>query len=150
MLTQEQVKELFDYDPETGDLVWRVKRGTHGVAGKIAGGLDHHHGYFRIRIDGKLYRTHRIIWLYVYGAWPVNDIDHVNGLRHDNRICNLREATRAENMQNQRNPRVDNKSSYLGVSRKMGGANSSKWQETLLRCLFNTKSRTCSLSSQKT
>ena len=122
MLNQEQVKELFDYDPDTGHLIWRVKRGTRGVAGKIAGCLDNHHGYFLIRIDGKPYRAHRLIWLYVYGAWPVNDIDHVNGARHDNRIFNLREATRAQNMQNQRNPRTDNKSSYLGVS-----ANRGKW-----------------------
>ena len=122
MLTQEQVKELFDYDPKTGHLIWRVKRGTRGVPGKIAGGLDHNHGYFLIKIDGTVYRAHRLIWLYVYGSWPVNDIDHVNGARHDNRIFNLREATRAQNMQNQRNPRTDNKSNYLGVS-----AHREKW-----------------------
>ncbi len=122
MLTQEKVKELFHYDPETGDLVWRVDRGTNKVAGKIAGYLGNH-GYLRIRIDGKAYSAHRIIWLYGYGAWPINDIDHVNGLRHDNRICNLREATKAQNSQNQRKPQAHNTSGYLGVTSCRG-----KWK----------------------
>jgi hypothetical protein len=125
MLTQEKVKELFHYEPDTGNLVWRFDRRANKVAGKIAGCLNNH-GYFRIRIDGKAYSAHRIIWLYVYGAWPVNDIDHVNGLRHDNRICNLREATKAQNSQNQRKPQSHNTSGYLGVSAYRG-----KWKATI-------------------
>ena len=104
MFTQSQVKELFHYDPETGHLIWLVDRRAHKVAGKIAGYLNNE-GYLRIRIDGKGYQAHRLIWLYVNGAWPVNEIDHVNGVRNDNRISNLREVTNSQNLQNQRKPR---------------------------------------------
>lgn len=120
MLTQNKVKELLDYRPKTGDLIWRVECGKNKMTGKIAGCLCKHHGYCNIKIDGKLYRAHRLIWLYVYGAWPIGDIDHVNGVRHDNRLSNLREATRSQNAQNQRKPRVTNTSSYLGVSAHKG------------------------------
>ena len=70
----------------------------------------------RIRIDGKGYQAHRLIWLYVNGAWPVNEIDHVNGVRNDNRISNLREVTNSQNLQNQRKPSLNNTSGFLGVS----------------------------------
>ena len=115
MLTQEKVKELFHYEPDTGNLVWRVDCGAHKVAGKIAGYLNNE-GYLRIRIDGKGYQAHRLIWLYVNGAWPVNEIDHVNGVRNDNRISNLREVTNSQNLQNQRKPSLNNTSGFLGVS----------------------------------
>ena len=124
MLTQEKVKELFHYEPDTGNLVWRFDRCANKVAGKIAGSLNN--GYFRIRIDGKGYFAHRIIWLYVYGAWPANDIDHINGIKTDNRIFNLREATKSQNGQNQRKPQSHNTSGYLGVSAYKG-----KWKATI-------------------
>lgn len=119
MLTQAQVKELFHYDPDTGNLVWRVDRGTRKVVGKIAGCLKIR-GYFVIKIDGKDYQAHRLIWLYVHGAWPINQIDHVNGVKHDNRIFNLREATGSQNQQNRRKPSSNNASGYLGVTENKG------------------------------
>lgn len=122
MLTQNKVKELFDYDPDTGRLTWRVDCGKNKMAGKIAGCQDRH-GYLKIGIDGEQYRTHRLVWLYVYGSWPIRDIDHVNGVRHDNRISNLREATRSQNGQNMRKPTKSNTSGYLGVTALRG-----KWQ----------------------
>lgn len=89
-LTQAILKSLLTYDPETGVFM----RGN-----RIAGGLDRF-GYWRIRIKGKLYKAHRLAWLYTYGYWPKGDIDHINGARRDNRLDNLREATRSQNNQN--------------------------------------------------
>ena len=96
-----RVYELLTYDPESGDFRWLVDRGKSkaGKAGAIAGS-NVGNGYRRIMIDGKSYLSHRLAWLYVHGAWPAKEIDHVNGSHSDNRIVNLREATSAENHQN--------------------------------------------------
>ena len=95
----ETAKEHFDYDPETGILIWRVKPGQRAKIGDVAGKINNR-GYRQVGFRGKLYQAHRVIWLIVTGKWPVNDIDHKNGVRDDNRIINLREATRSENNQN--------------------------------------------------
>ena len=73
-------------------------------------------GYRTISIKSKLYYEHRLVWLYHYNKWPSDRIDHINGIRDDNRIANLRNVTPGENTQNQRAPRSDNTSGYLGVS----------------------------------
>lgn len=62
-------------------------------------------GYFRIRVDQKLYYAHRLAWLYVYGKWPKEEIDHINSNRLDNRLINLREATRTENLRHKPTPK---------------------------------------------
>lgn len=85
--------ELLTYDAATGVFKWRVARGRQ-AAGSVAG-KDHPNGYRQIRIDGRLYLAHRLAWLYVHGAWPSSEIDHRNRIRHDNRIDNLRPATRS-------------------------------------------------------
>jgi len=111
-LTQDRLKELLDYDPETGEFVWKIsKRGIR--AGSVAGTLKPI-GYICIRVDGKLYRAHRLAWLYTYGYFPENQIDHLNGIRDDNRITNLREVSQFCNMQNQKT-RSDNTSGFPGV-----------------------------------
>lgn len=103
MLTRQRVLELFDYNPETGDLLWRPRQLTefpaekHGLtwntahAGKVAG-YRHHLGYTCIRFDGRFYLAHRIIWMFVHGHWP-NVIDHINRDRTDNRLSNLRNVS---------------------------------------------------------
>lgn len=97
-LTQSRLKELLAYDPATGVFTWRIS--GHGVSvGKIAGCLAAT-GYRRIRIDSRNYQSHRLAWLYMTGDWPAAEIDHINGVRDDNRLTNLREATRKENSQN--------------------------------------------------
>lgn len=102
-LKRERLLELLSYEPETGIFRWLESRGRVSV-GQIAGSLKDtpDSGYILIRIDGETYRAHRLAWLYVNDKWPPNDIDHINGIRHDNRFCNLREATRSENLANSR------------------------------------------------
>ena len=90
-----KVKELFDY--KEGQLIWRVKKGSRGSIGSVAVGINHT-GYSRIKIDGVKYSTHRLIWIYHNGDVPEGlEIDHINRVRDDNRIENLRLVTRQEN-----------------------------------------------------
>lgn len=108
-----RLRELLDYDQKTGKFTWRVSRARTAKAGSEAGtggGED----YVRIMISGKMYKAHRLAWLYVHGSWPSGQIDHINGVRDDNRIDNLRDVTRSENMQNQRRPQRSNP--HLGVT----------------------------------
>jgi len=98
-VTQARLFELLAYSPETGDFTWNESRSRTAKAGDIAGSYQQH-GYLNIKIDGRTYRSHRLAWLYVHGRWPAEQIDHVNGVRDDNRIANLREATVGQNHQN--------------------------------------------------
>lgn len=114
-VTQEYLKELFKYEPETGNFI-RIKRSLNNKfdIGTIAGRLNQN-GYVNIKINDKLYKVHRLAWLYTYGVWPIEFIDHINGIKHDNRLCNLREATRADNGKN-RIRFKSNISGFVGVS----------------------------------
>lgn len=116
MITAERVRELFIYDPDTGVFTRRIATGRRNChrAGEIAG-TRQNHGYIVISADHRRYVAHRLAWLYVYGVWPVGDLDHINGIKDDNRITNLREATRKENMQNVRKHK-HNTSGHKGVA----------------------------------
>ena len=94
-----RLKELLQYNPSTGNFTWIANMGKRVKAGQVAGCI-HHMGYVVIYKDKKSYLAHRLAWLYVYGEYPTNNIDHINGIRSDNRIENLRDATQAENCQN--------------------------------------------------
>ncbi len=94
MITQQRLKELLTYNSETGVFVWGVNRGRAKI-GDIAGQNDRK-GYLRIGIEGSRYQGHHLAWLYFFGFMP-NQIDHMNEIKCDNRICNLREATTSEN-----------------------------------------------------
>jgi hypothetical protein len=111
-LTQAILKSLLTYDPETGVFTWRVSRGTR-CAGSLAGANSQ--GYIRIKLSGVQYMAHRLAWLYVNGNLPTLEIDHINRLRNDNRIENLRLATHSQNTRNA-NIRTDNKTGVRGVS----------------------------------
>ena len=111
-LTQERLKELLSYDPETGVFTWLTKRGK-GEAGAIAGS-PHNMGYVRIGIGGKAYLAHRLAWLYVHGHMP-SEIDHRNRIGTDNRISNLRPATHIQNTFNKKTG-TKNTSGVQGVS----------------------------------
>ncbi|MCK9994454.1 MAG: hypothetical protein Dbin4_02974, partial [Alphaproteobacteria bacterium] len=98
-LTQSRLKELLHYDPDTGVFTRRVQTSSNARVGDVAGCL-HPEGYRHIQIDGKRYAAHRLAWLYMTGEWPTNQLDHLNGVRDDNRWGNLREATHGQNQQN--------------------------------------------------
>jgi hypothetical protein len=108
-----RLKELLSYDHITGNLCWRVNRGKC-KAGKVIS-CRNGYGYIVVRIDNVLIRAHRAAWAIYYGHWPQHEIDHINGIRDDNRILNLREATHLQNMKNIRKP-ITNKSGHKGVT----------------------------------
>lgn len=128
----ERVRELFSYDPETGSITWAKRR--FGVKFGSEAGTEHN-GYKRVKVDSKLILAHRLAWAIHYGEWPHEELDHINRNRSDNRIRNLRKASRSDNMVNRAYPkgrsgvtgvshhklgwqaaiRVNGKSVYLGV-----------------------------------
>lgn len=119
ILTQSTLKQILFYSPDSGEFTrvktqsWNAKRGS--IAGCIGG-----NGYLRIHVNGKLHQSHRLAWLYMHGEFPENDIDHINGDRTDNRLLNLRAATRQENVRNtlmQKN----NRTGYKGVKKNGSG-----------------------------
>lgn len=112
MITQGCLKELLHYDPETGVFTWVAPSGRRAKIGDVAGWASGR-GYLGIRINRRAYYAHRLAWLYVHGAWPAQDIDHVNGVRSDNRLANLREATRSQNLANTRPRRSAPKGTWL-------------------------------------
>lgn len=102
-LTQSELKSVLKYNKRTGVFTWAKDIGCKMKQGDIAGcnltlfGIT----YRSIRMSPKQYLAHRLAWLYIYGEFPKNQIDHINGDGTDNRIVNLRDVTAAENMKNQ-------------------------------------------------
>jgi hypothetical protein len=108
--------DYLDYCPFRGYFIWKSIP-SHAGKAKIGtrAGSKNKIGYIVIGLKGKRVFAHRLAWRVYYGYWPKDQIDHINGFKDDNRISNLREATSATNIQNQRRPRSNNKSGYLGV-----------------------------------
>lgn len=123
-LTADRLREFLHYEPETGVFTWKVSRRGKTRIGAIAGLSQDGRGYRRIIIDNKQHYEHRLVWLYVHGKWPSGQIDHANGDRADNRLCNLRLATHSENMCNSR-MRYHNQAGLKGASWHQ---ESGKWQ----------------------
>lgn len=113
----DRLRQVLHYDPATGHFTWKVMRPSNRLIGTRAGTIStgRTKGYFKISIDGKIYYAHRLAWLYMTGQWPSEQIDHINGIPGDDRFCNLREATHAENQRNCRLPK-HNTSGHKGVS----------------------------------
>lgn len=113
-LTAEYLRSVLHYDQETGIFTRKVSTSNSVKAGDVAGcpGGD---GYLQITVCSRKYQAHRLAWLYIHGSWPKDQLDHVNRVRTDNRISNLREVTNKQNMQNA-GKRSDNTSGHPGVS----------------------------------
>jgi len=124
-ITRQLLIDVLDYNPDTGEFRWKVQISRKSTIGKRAGSLSKHLGYRILRINGVQIYEHRAAWFYVYGRMPLGDVDHINGIKNDNRICNLREATRAQNMLNLHKPNRNNKSGFLGVH-KVGNSYASR------------------------
>jgi hypothetical protein len=142
-MTAALARSLWDYDSETGMMTWRVKPCPKVRVGDVAGSYSK--GYLKGMYKGKKYLVHRLAWLIVTGSWPVNEIDHINGVRDDNRLVNLRDVTARENLLNMRRhregqlryvtfhkpsgkwhsrtPQIDGKRKYLGLYGTMQEAN---------------------------
>lgn len=114
MLSQKTLKKALKYEPHTGTFTWRTPRSKVQI-GNIAGSLDKtRKGYRRIKLNGQAYSAHRMAFLYMTGAWPINQVDHLNHDMDDNRWTNLREATQEDNSLNRKIPR-NNKTGIVGV-----------------------------------
>lgn len=123
----ERVRELFDYDPSTGLLTRRID--APGLKFKIGAvvGTRNSHGHLICRVHYTIYYVHRLVWLHFYGRTPPALIDHINGIRDDNRICNLRLADIFESSRNRRH----NRNSASGLKGAHYSTSEGKWRSSI-------------------
>lgn len=114
ILTQSRLRELFDYNSETGVFTRKQNKTRTDLVGKPAGWVMTK-GHLSIEIDYRSYLAHRLAWLYMFGKWPTNQIDHINRMKADNRIANLRDVGQSENQHNS-SRRKDNWSGLIGIN----------------------------------
>jgi hypothetical protein len=111
----QDIKDYLSYEPITGVFTWIKSPADHIKIGYVAGCKDKE-GYIKIRFTKIGYRAHRLAWWFIYGEMPDCKIDHINEVRDDNRISNLRLDVNKENEQNSSKPQKNNTSGYLGVN----------------------------------
>ena len=124
ILTQELLKSLLSYDPDTGVFIWKASRS--GIRKNRVAGFLHLEEYLLIEINGKEYKAGRLAWLYIHGIWP-DQIDHINHIRSDNKITNLRNVSQNENLKN-KGLHLNNTTGFNGVS---WDKNRNKWQANI-------------------
>ena len=113
-ITQNQLRELLRYDPETGLLWWMRRKSGSRYPITVPAGVTRKDGYRVIGLNYGRHYGHHLAWLYMTGEWPENEIDHINGDPSDNRWVNLRAATHAQNLANKKREK-GNVSGYKGV-----------------------------------
>lgn len=123
--SRERLDKLLDYNPETGEFRWKVRRNQLADIGNIAGYTCPCSGYVKITIDCVVYNAHRIAYFIITGKQPLQ-IDHKNGIRNDNRFNNLREASHDVNLNN-KTIYKNNTSGVIGVSLHKSG----KWRAVI-------------------
>ena len=111
MITKERLHDRLEYNPDTGIFTWKQRTGRTKNLHK-AGGISC--GYIRIKVDGRSYMAHRIAWVMTYGTWPI-EVDHINGVKHDNRLSNLRNVEHVINGKNTKTHK-NNTSGTSGVT----------------------------------
>lgn len=129
MTLLENVNTLLTYNEQTGVFVW-AKQPSRAVKQGQTAGSAHPTGYVFISIKSKLYAAHRLAWLVTHGTLPLGHIDHINGIRDDNRINNLRDVTHTENLQGFRHPRSNSVAKMVGVTYRKDCC---KWQARMQR-----------------
>lgn len=121
-INPDRVREVLNYDAETGVFTWKLPISRRADVGEVAGGKNKS-GYILIQFDGKQFYAHRLAWAYIHGCVP-DLIDHINGDKSDNRFCNLREASKSQNGANQ-TTKCRAKSGEKGVYYQ---SNTKKWR----------------------
>tara|TARA_R110001606_G_scaffold123926_5_gene257224 strand:+ start:704 stop:1204 length:501 start_codon:yes stop_codon:yes gene_type:complete len=115
MITKSELDELFLHCHETGNLIRKVRTARRTQVGDIAGSYDKY-GYKQVKVKGKIYRAHRLVWIMIHGSIdPKLSIDHIDGVKDNNRINNLRLVTHQDNHKNIKTP-SHNTSGHTGVS----------------------------------
>lgn len=113
-MNQSDIKDVLSYDEATGVFVW--KKWKHGRQKSLIAGTTNAEGYRIICVNRHVYKAHRLAWLYMTGEWPKYEIDHINGIKNDNRFINLRDVSRTANIRNQHKPHTGSKIGVLGVT----------------------------------
>ena len=135
-------KDIIDYNPETGIFIWKKKISNKNVVGKRAGYLSSN-GYRYLTIYKKMYLESRVAWYMIHGKFPDNEIDHINRIKDDNRIINLREATRSQQILNSKRKRIKHfeLENYPGVIKTENGlflAHTKKQRKYIRIAICNT------------
>lgn len=124
------LRAKLDYNPETGVLTWKATR-DRKLVGTQAKSLDVG-GYVQVNTLGAVMKGHRVAWAIHYGEWPSDDIDHINGVRNDNRISNLRCVNGTINTQNKRLGSCKNRTGFLGVHENLRGSPEKRFRAKIM------------------
>lgn len=136
IITHERLKELLNYDPETGYFTWKVRR--YGIRLGAKAGWTRYDKRIHIGLDGRDYQAHRLAWLYMAGEWP-SEIDHIDCNPSNNRWSNLRIATRSQNLSNRKIPKNKLKGAFPVTRSRKWRAQIVKDYKTIYLGIFSTE-----------